>query len=292
MAFIDELKLRYRQGGMLLRLIYINIGVFVLLHAVTLVLWLLGIDSAKALTWVEVPSPWGELLTKPWTVITYCFSHYDLLHLLFNMLWLYWLGRIFLEYFTAKHLSGLYILGGIGGAVLYALAYNCLPALAGERAYLLGASASVIAIVVAVAAYVPNYKIGILFLGDISLKWIAVAMVLMALLGIGASNTGGDIAHLGGALVGLWFAYAFKRGHDITSWINATLDTLASVVRRKPSQVGGPVGGTAYRNKRQASSDEPTEADLDRVLDKIRRSGYSSLTDDERDTLFRASRRR
>ncbi|MBR1804080.1 MAG: rhomboid family intramembrane serine protease [Muribaculaceae bacterium] len=292
MGFIDDIKLRYRQGGMLLRLIYINIGVFVLLHIVTLVLWLLGIDSAQALTWVEVPSHFNELILRPWTVITYCFAHYDLLHLLFNMLWLYWLGRIFLEYFTAKHLSGLYILGGIGGALLYAVAYNFLPALAGERTYLLGASASVIAIVVAIAAYVPNYKIGLLFLGDISLKWIAVAMVLMALLGIGASNTGGDIAHLGGALVGLWFAFAFKRGHDITRWINATLDGLASVVRRKPSGVGGPVGGKAFNNAPGKANEEPTEADLDRVLDKIRRSGYNSLTDDERDTLFRASRRR
>lgn len=292
MGFIDDIKRSYKQGGMLLRLIYINIGVFVLLHAVTLVMWLFGIDSSIALVWVEVPSRFGELLYKPWTLITYCFTHYDLLHLLFNMLWLYWLGRIFLEFFTAKHLSGLYILGGLGGAALYVLAYNCLPALDGQRTYLLGASASVIAVVVAVAAYVPNYKIGLLFLGEISLKWIAAAMVLMALLGIGADNTGGDIAHLGGALVGFWFVFSFKRGHDITRWINASLDALASVVRRSPARPGAPVGGKAYRNSAGSEPQEPTEADLDRVLDKIRRSGYTSLTDDERDILFRASRKR
>ncbi|MBO4871556.1 MAG: rhomboid family intramembrane serine protease [Muribaculaceae bacterium] len=292
MGIIDDIKLRYNQGGMLLRLIYINIGVFLLLHVASIIAWLFGVEEAKVLLWVETPSRLGELVYRPWTVITYCFSHYELLHILFNLLWLYWLGRIFLEFFTAKHLSGLYILGGIGGAVLYVLAYNCLPALIVQRGYLIGASASVIAIVVAVATYVPNYKIGLLFLGDVSLKWIAVAMVIMSLLGIGASNTGGDIAHLGGALVGFWFAYSFKRGRDITRWINASLDGLMSLFRRKRSAgVGQPTGGTAYHDNRRNQS-EPTEADLDRVLDKIRRSGYSSLTDDERDILFRASQKR
>lgn len=288
MGIIDDVKLRYRQGGMLLRLIYINVGAFVLLRVIALIMWLFGFDYTLLLQWVEVPSRFGELLSRPWTLITYCFSHYELLHVLFNMLWLYWLGRIFLEFFTPKHLSGLYILGGIGGAALYVIAFNVLPALRDEHAFLIGASASVIAIVVAVAAYVPNYKVGLLFLGEISLKWIAVAMVLMAVLGIGAGNTGGDIAHLGGAAVGFAFAAAIKRGHDITKWINATLDTLTTLVRRKEVTAEGPVGGKAYNGR----NEEPSEADLDRVLDKIRRSGYGALTDEERDILFNASRKR
>lgn len=289
MGFIDDIKLRYRQGGMMLRLIYINVGLFLLLHLVAIIFWLFGGDTDNVLKWVEVPSRFSELLIRPWTLITYCFAHYDLLHILFNLLWLWWLGRIFLEFFTPKHLSGLYILGGIGGAALYVLAYNTLPALVGQHGYLIGASASVIAIVVAVAAYVPNYKINLLFLGEISLKWIAVTMVLMSVLGIGASNTGGDIAHVGGAIVGLLFTYFFKRGRDITRWINATLDALASMVRKKDAGVGSPVGGKTYGDSRNT---EPTEADLDRVLDKIRRSGYASLNDNERDILFNASRKR
>lgn len=288
MGIINDIKQRYSQGGMMLRLVYINVGAFILLRIAALVAWLFGADAGQVLKWVEVPSQPGELLCRPWTLVTYCFAHYDLLHVLFNMLWLYWLGRIFLEYFTPKNLSGLYILGGLGGALLYLLAYNFLPALTGAHAYLIGASASVIAIVVAVAAYVPNYKVGLLFLGDVALKWIALAMVLMAVMGIGASNTGGDIAHLGGALVGFWFAYSFKRGHDITKWINAVLDTIAAAVCSKTPGVGAPVGGRDFASGEQ----EPTEADLDRVLDKIRRSGYASLTAHERDILFNASRRR
>ncbi|MBO7609948.1 MAG: rhomboid family intramembrane serine protease [Muribaculaceae bacterium] len=289
MGFIDEIKMRYRQGGMMLRLIYINVGVFLLLHVIAVVFWLFGLDAAQVLTWVEVPSSIGELLKRPWTVITYCFSHYDLFHILFNLLWLWWLGRIFLEFFTPKHLSGLYILGGLGGAALFLLAYTFLPALAHERAYMLGASASVMAIVVAVAAYVPNYKINLLFLGEISLKWIALAVVIISVLGIGATNTGGDIAHLGGAIVGYLFTVSFKRGRDITKWINAALDGLASLVRRKDSGVGSSVNGYSSSHSKKS---EPTEADLDRVLDKIRRSGYASLNDAERDILFSASRKR
>lgn len=293
MAIIDDIKRTYRQGGMLLRLIYINIGVFLLLHAVAIVAWLLGVQEPQSLLWVELPSRFSTLLGRPWTLITYCFAHYDVLHILFNMLCLYWMGRIFLEYFYPKQLSGLYIIGGLGGAVLYVLAYNVFPPLYHQQGYLLGASASVIAIMVAVAVYAPDYKIGLLFFGQVALKWVALVMVLLSVLGIGATNTGGNIAHLGGAFIGLWFTAAIRRGRDITAWLNASLDWLVSLVRRNPRQVGAPVGGTAYRPgaNRRSSQSEPSEADIDRVLDKIRRSGYDSLTDDERDILFRASRR-
>ncbi|MBQ7691432.1 MAG: rhomboid family intramembrane serine protease [Muribaculaceae bacterium] len=300
MGILDDIRRHYRQGGILLRIIYINVGMFLLLHAVALVAWLMGSQAPQALLWVEVPSRWQVLLTRPWTLLTYCFAHYDVLHILFNMLWLYWMGRIFLEFFTPKHLAGLYVLGGIGGALLYVAAYTLLPPLANENSYLLGASASVLAIVVALAVYTPDYRIGLLFLGQVALKWVAVVCVLLSVLGIGASNTGGNIAHIGGALVGLWFALAIRRGRDITAWLNRSIDWLAGLLRRegrpgRPS-VGAPVGGTAWRpgnrTARHTATNEPTEADLDRVLEKISRSGYASLTDSERDILFRASRRR
>ena len=297
MDIIDSIRLHYRQGGMLLRIIFINIGVFLLLHLVALVAWMFNVPDLQVQTWVSVPSRVGEMILRPWTLLTYCFSHYDVLHILFNMLWLYWMGRIFLEYFSPKQLSGLYVIGGLGGSALYVLAYNLLPVLAGYHSYLIGASASVIAIVVAVAVYVPDYKIGLLFLGQVALKWVALVMVLLSVLSIGATNTGGNIAHLGGALIGMWFAMAIRRGRDITSWLNRALDAVAGLLHRGHRQVGNPVGGTAYQGGQQrhrssrSRQSAPTEADLDRVLDKIRRSGYASLTDQERDILFRASRR-
>ena len=291
MAIIDDIKRTYRQGTMLMRIIYINIAVFVLLHVVALVGILINVPTQDLVTWVQMPSDLWRLAHTPWTPVTYMFAHYDLLHILFNMLWLYWLGRIFLEYFTPKRLSALYVLGGLGGAALYLLAMNMLPHFAGHNNFLMGASASVIAIVVAVAVWAPDYKIGLLFIGEISLKWVAIVTIGIDLLSVDAGNAGGHIAHLGGAAVGAIYATALKRGTDITRPLNACLDWLASLFVRRESGVVQPVGGKAYDKRQAAASDRPTEAEIDAILDKIKRSGYTSLTNHERDVLFRASRK-
>lgn len=289
MAIIDDLKNSYRTGSMLMRIIYINIAVFVVMHLLGLASLLFGQWFAAPIKWIELSSNGWEVLYRPWTVVTYAFAHYEILHILFNMLWLYWLGRIFMEYFTAKQFAGLYILGAVGGAVLFLLAYNYIPALAGHT-YLLGASASVLAIVVATAVYSPDYKIGLLFIGMVSLKWVALVTVLIDLLSIDTlQNAGGHIAHLGGAIVGAAFALLMQRGHDITAPLNAVMDRITSLFTRKRQRgPGAPVSGRDYR-RQAASHDEPaghTEQELDRVLEKIKRSGYSALTDDERDILF------
>lgn len=170
MAFIEDIKRNYMQGSMLVRLIIINVAVFVLLHVLVLGALLFNVNGESLLRWVEVPSDLWLLLKRPWTLVTYMFAHYGLLHILFNMLWLYWLGRIFMEYFSPKQLTGLYLLGGWGGAALYLLAYNLLPYFSTSTGFMIGASASVMAIVVATAVYAPDYKIGLLFLGEVSLK--------------------------------------------------------------------------------------------------------------------------
>ena len=290
MAIIDDIKRKYRQGTMLMRIIYINIGVFVLLHLVALVGILFNVAVDDAVSWVQLPSDLTRLLHSPWTIVTYMFAHYDLLHILFNMLWLYWMGRIFLEYFTPKRLSALYLLGGLGGAALYLLAMNLLPHFAGGNSFLIGASASVIAIVVGIAVWAPDYKIGLLFIGEVSLKWVAIITVGIDLLSIDTGNAGGHIAHLGGAAVGAIYATALRHGTDITRPVNATLDWLASLFSRRDRGVGAPVGGKSFDPHQGAVDNEPTEAQIDAILDKIKRSGYTSLTDRERDILFRASR--
>ena len=160
---------------------------------------------------------------------------------------------------------------------------------------MLGASASVIAIVVATAVYSPDYKIGLLFIGMVSLKWVAIVTLLVDLLSINTlENAGGHIAHLGGAVVGAIYALMMRRGHDITAPLNAVIDALFSLFSRndKPG-VGGPVGGTAFRgSKQQPHTKQPDETDLDRVLAKIKRSGYTALTDEERDILFSFSKKK
>lgn len=298
MEWVKRLKARFMAGTLLMRLIYINVLVWLVIRLVVVVAFLAGGSAGGLLAQLEVPSDALAAATHPWTLLTYQFAHYDLLHILFNMLWLYWMGRIFVAFFVPKQLGGLYVLGGLGGALLYLAAYNTLPALASQQAFLIGASASVMAIVVAIAAYVPNFKIGLLFIGQVPLKWMAAVMIVLDLLSITSGNAGGHIAHLGGALVGLWFALAMQRGHDITSWLNRGIDHVVSLFKRRERRgpVGRPVrGGASYHYSPPV--DEPAgagldEQRLDEILGKLKQSGYAALTDDEKEFLFTASRKR
>ncbi len=300
MGFIDDIKRSYSQGSMLLKLIFINIGVFVVLHVLVIGSLLMNAGNG-ILQWVELPSDLGLLLHRPWTLITYMFAHYGFLHILFNMLWFYWLGRIFMEYFSPKQLTGVYLLGGLGGALLFLLAYNSLPYFRAlpEPAFLKGASASVIAIVVATAVYAPDYRIGLLFLGEVPLKWVALVTVAIAVLGLDAGNMGGNIAHIGGALVGAWFGLRIKQGRDITRPLNAAIDAVVGLFngrswklprREKKSSAEGYQSQTEPRGARPAET--VSEEELDKILGKIKVAGYDALTDEEKDKLFKASRRR
>ena len=300
MAIIDDIKFAYRRGSMLMRFIFINIAVCVILHLATLVAWMITGDQAAVLQWVELPSDLSLLIRRPWTLVTYMFSHYALLHILFNMLWLYWLGRIFMEYFSPKQLTGVYLLGGWGGALLFLLAYNLMPSLAGNSVFLIGASASVLAVIVATAVYAPDYKIGLLFLGEVAIKWVAIVTVAIYLIGMETGNIGGNIAHIGGALVGAWFALRIKRGRDITRPLNAVLDAVVGIFNDRsfswPAARRGnkarPQQATTQQRQQPSRFDTVSEEELDRVLKKIKDAGYDALSDAERDMLFKASRRR
>ena len=300
MAIIDDIKFAYRRGSMLMRFIFINIAVCVILHLATLVAWMITGDQAAVLQWVELPSDLSLLIRRPWTLVTYMFSHYALLHILFNMLWLYWLGRIFMEYFSPKQLTGVYLLGGWGGALLFLLAYNLIPSLAGNSVFLIGASASVLAVIVATAVYAPDYKIGLLFLGEVAIKWVAIVTVAIYLIGMETGNIGGNIAHIGGALVGAWFALRIKRGRDITRPLNAVLDAVVGIFNGRSFSWSAARRGnkakhqqaTTQQRQQPSRFDTVSEEELDRVLKKIKDAGYDALTDAERDMLFKASRRR
>lgn len=299
MAFIEDIKRNYMQGSMLVRLIIINVAVFVLLHVLVLGALLFNVNGESLLRWVEVPSDLWLLLKRPWTLVTYMFAHYGLLHILFNMLWLYWLGRIFMEYFSPKQLTGLYLLGGWGGAALYLLAYNLLPYFSTSTGFMIGASASVMAIVVATAVYAPDYKIGLLFLGEVSLKWVAIVTVGIDLLGLEPGNMGASIAHIGGAIVGAAYGLCIKQGHDITRPVNAVIDALLGLFngrllrlpefkKRRPSNARG----ASQSPRPNTPPDTVSEEELDTILGKIKAAGYDALTDEEKDKLFKASRRR
>lgn len=312
MSIVDDIKSRYKGGSLLMRFIYINIAVFVVLRLAGFISFLISGSSATIVHWVELPSNLHDFLRQPWTLITYMFSHYDVMHILFNMLWLYWLGRIFLEFFNPRQMGGLYVLGGIGGAALYLACYNLIPHLASQHSLMLGASASVLAIVVAIALYRPDYPISLFFFGSISLKWIAIITIFIDIIGIENNNMGGHIAHLGGALVGLWFGLAIKQGHDITSWINRCIDSVVMLFKKrnaKDKRTRSHERESSYKYHKSTSSGSSSapakdkgntknattsvdEEKLDEILGKLKQSGYAALTDEEKEFLFNASRKR
>ena len=294
---ITDLRQRFREGSISLQLIYINVGVFLLLTLVTVFLRLFNVEGRSFIHYLEMPADIMQWLMQPWSVLTYMFLHADVFHLLFNMLWLYWFGQLFLFEFSAKHLRGLYLFGGIVGGLFYLLAYNLFPLFQPMvgHSMLLGASASVLAIVVACAVSMPEYRLNLLLFGAVRLKYVALIVVLTDLLFITSANAGGHIAHLGGAMAGWWFVRGLHSGkYDATAWINRVLDIVVGWFHRSPKakrphmkvHVGKHGKDYDYNARKKAQSDE-----IDRILDKVRQSGYDGLTAEEKRKLFDASQR-
>jgi membrane associated rhomboid family serine protease len=218
------------------------------------------------------------LITKPWTIFTYMFVHAGLLHFAFNMLALYWFGRIFEDFLNARQFTFAYLAGGLSGALIFILSYNIFPGLQGDVfVSVVGASACVMAIIVATATLLPDYSLHLMFLGSIPLKYVALIYILIDIVGMaGSSNVGGAIAHLGGAFLGFVYIRALRSGND---W--------STLFQRKPKLkvVHGSVKSSRPVNE------VPEQEVIDRILDKISSKGYESLTKQERELLFKASKK-
>ena len=291
----NQLLDRYRFSTMLMKIIIINAVVFLLLHVIAIVALFAGSAHPESvLQWVEMPSNLGLLLRRPWTVVSYMFAQYDVLHILFNMLWLYWFGVIFMSLSTGRRLLALYVYGGLAGAALYLLAYNVLPFFAGTDGMLIGASGAVIAVVTATAIMAPDYKMYLLFLGGVSLKWVAIVTIGLDLIGVTGANAGGHLAHLGGAIAGAVYALLLRRGTDITIPFCRVADMIANLFKggvKKPGFKRYTGSKTSPRSSVPHTDSQADQAELDIILDKIKKSGYSSLTPDERKRLFDVSKR-
>ena len=295
---ITDLQDRFKRGSIFIQLIFINVGVFALTALVSIFFQLFNRSAAGVIQLFELPSSFSRFLSQPWSIFTYMFMHADILHILFNMLWLYWFGSMFLYFFSAKHLRGLYILGGICGGVLYMVSYNIFPYFENSVlvSTMVGASASILAIVIATAYREPNYPIRLFLFGTLRLKYIAIIVILMDLLFLTSGNAGGHIAHLGGALAGLWFAASLNKGKDPTAWINKAIDWVLSLFERKTWQkkkrakmkvhYSEKAKDYDYNAQKKAQSEE-----IDRILDKLKKSGYNSLSTEEKKSLFDASKR-
>lgn len=287
----------FRQGSSLTRLIYINCGIFLGLKIIYLLLLLTGSGKdfySIILEWVGVPADPEYLLYRPWTLLSYMFTQFEFLHLLFNMLWLYWFGSFFLNYFTERQLTGVYILGGLAGALLYIGAYNLFPyfdQLTRLSSWAIGASASVMAIVFAVCTYLPQHKVYIFLIGPVKLIYLALFTALIDLLSIQSGNAGGHIAHLGGALFGYCFILGIRRNKDFSFGIIALSDKIRQLFSRKKKMRVKYKKKATDMNDREYNEYKKNQNDrINEILDKISKSGYDSLSREEKEILFKSGK--
>ncbi|WP_242610712.1 rhomboid family protein [Aquimarina brevivitae] len=285
----------------MIKLIVINALIFI---GATLGSWIFGYGPEQTMKWFVLPSNPTDFIYQVWGLVTYSFLHFGFWHVFWNMLMLYWFGQYVLNLFTEKRFLTIYLLGGIAGGALFVLAYNLFPALAGRNGYLIGASAAVLAIVIFIATYTPNAAIRIFFF-TVKLWQVGLVMVLMDLVQLpnqnaATGNAGGMIAHLGGAAFGYAYAMQLKKGRDIGSWFEGLMDSIASIFKPKKKSplktVHKSKGRTSssttssYRSKTSSDVKDNNQKKIDAILDKISKSGYDSLTKEEKDFLFKAGK--
>jgi len=291
MTIFSEIQQSYKQGSALHKLIYINVAVFLLLHVGVIVLVLANqIDRTQGindiLQYLAVPSDPAALSRRPWTIFTYMFTHGFLWHIVFNLLILYWFGKLFIEEFGLKKITGIYLLGGLAGALLYILVYNVFPFFKDvkQQSMATGASASVMAILIAVASIAPNRRINLVLIGPVKIAYVALFLFITSTILDFTDNTGGKVAHLGGAALGFIFASSFRKGKDFTRGFDRLMDNFLSIFKpRKKMKVTykRPADDFEY-NKQKANE----QKEIDRILDKISKGGYDSLTRSEKEKLF------
>jgi len=285
----DEIRGIFRQRNNLYILIFLNIAVFVLLLTVNLVFFFAG-KTFEASAWLGVSSNFSVLVHRPWTILTYMFVHTGFIHILFNLMVLYWFGRIFLEYLSQRQLLGVYLLGGLAGSFVFILAYNIIPVFATVKdlSFAIGASASIMAVVFSIAVLVPNQPVRLAFLGQIKLKYLAMIIVLVDLLSIPMGNAGGHLAHLGGALMGAVFAICYSKGTDITIFLSRFFAWVGGLFKseHKPNVRASKRNSRAETDAEYNMRKAREQREIDKILDKVKESGYSSLTKEEKEKLF------
>ncbi|MBL4905546.1 MAG: rhomboid family intramembrane serine protease, partial [Flavobacteriaceae bacterium] len=207
MSILNNLQRRYKQASTVEKLIYINLGVYLLVFVFNTFGFLFQSSSNFIMDWFTLPASFNDFIRKPWTIITYGFVHTGFIHILFNLIALYFIGNLFIEYFTSKQLITFYVLGTVFGGLIFLLSYNYFPAFAEnlDRNILLGASAGVSAIFIGIATYIPNYQFKIPLIGFVKMWYIAAVWILLDVIQIPGGNAGGHLAHIGGALFGLLY---------------------------------------------------------------------------------------
>ncbi len=292
----NEIKYAFKKSDNgLVQLIVINLGIFIIANLVIVPAHIFDFPLAIEVinSSLYLPANLENFIQKPWTLFTTFFAHLDIFHILMNMLFLYYFGSLISEYLGSKRLIAIYFWGGLSGSILYLLVYNTIPffMLRSPLLGLIGASGSVYAIVVAAAVLLPNYSYYLIFLGPVKIKYIASFYIFISFIGTIGQNAGGNIAHLGGALLGAIFIIQLKKGNDWGLPIYFVLSFFDKIFKPKPKMKISYVN--TKKEKQSASiavkNSIPSQNEIDEILDKISKSGYESLSKEEKNKLFKAS---
>jgi membrane associated rhomboid family serine protease len=287
MSILEDLKWQYKIGGIANKMIYWNVGVF-LVSIIFFYQFNFGVFGFT--NWLAVSSEPMEVLTKPWTLITYAFFHYGFMHLFFNMMVLNFSSRLFLTFFTQKQYLGLYLLSAIFAGLCFVLSFYLLH----QTSAMVGASAAIMALLVATTTYQPLMDIRLLLIGHVKLWHITAVILLLDLLQIQLDNTGGHIAHLSGAFFGYIYIKLLQNGTDLSRIVNAVFEFFASLFGKKSStpfkKVHVNPKRPAVKRESKIVAKDKIQQQLDEILDKISQSGYDSLTAQEKEFLFKAGK--
>ena len=292
-AIVDDIKRNFKNGGMITKLIYVNVAVFLFLLLIRVIARLF---VAEGLLFIQdlfmMNTSFGFFILQPWSIITHMFTHVDVLHILFNMVMLYFMGQLFSQFFGQKRVLSVYIMGGLLGGLMLLLATSFLPAFKDQNSIALGASAAIMAISIAVCTYSPRTKINLFGIIPVELRYFGLILLLLDLLSIGSGgeNLGGHLAHLAGAAFGYYYANKYLQGKDVLKGLTRFLDAFFSLFKKKSDLY-------VYHSKAREMNDydynyskKAMQEKVDEILDKISRSGYDSLTQEEKDILHKSSR--
>ncbi len=293
MSIIEDLKLQFKIGDVLTKLLFWNIAFFAIPSIVFGILPLFKVNI-NYLNYVSLSSNPNDLLLKPWSIFTYAFCHSSILHILFNLIMLNFAGRLFLIFFNQKQLLSLYFVGSLFAGIVFLLSYMFFPALANVNTALVGASASVMALLFATVSYSPLMNIRLFLFGNVKLWHIALVLIVIDLFQLPMENTGGHLAHIGGAIFGYIYIRLLKKGTDICNWFTLIIDAFSSIFVKRKSKPFKKVHRTykAPVEKRASKivTKDKVQQQIDEILDKISQSGYDSLSSEEKEFLFKAGK--
>ncbi len=289
MNIIDDLKLQYKIGGIVTRLLFWNVALFVIPWLFFELLSLLGINI-DYLNYVSLSSNGALLFWKPWSLLSYSFFHSGIMHIVFNMIVLNFSGRLFMTYFTSKQLFGLYVLSAIFAGISYVLIFYLLNI----NAPIVGASAAIMAILVATTTYYPLMELRLLIIGNVKLWHVTAVIIVIDLMQLRSENMGGHISHLAGAMFGFIFIKLLQNGTDLSVAVSRFIDFFANLFQKKTrspfKKVHKNYSRPVVKSVSKIVTKDKSQQEIDEILDKISQSGYDSLSNEEKEFLFKVGK--